>query len=82
MGWNPATPRLCQPHQEHSKEGEGVWKGGGGRCKGGRGEKPLDPLEKSGWDSKNTRGAEGLSRTGVNSGWVAAPERSDGQRRP
>lgn len=74
-----ASVNLIRNTQRRGKE---YGRGEGGNARVGRGEKPLDPLEKSGRDSKNTRGAEGLSRAGVNSGWVAAPERTDGQRRP
>lgn len=56
---------------------------GSQQSKGGRRlKKPLSPLEKSGWDSKNTLRAEKPSGLGVNIQWVAAPEHSDSQQRP
>lgn len=79
-----ATPSLCQPLQEHLKEG---WKRGSKQSKGGRRlpkkkNPTLGPLEKSGRDSKNTLRAERPSGPGVNIRWVAAPEHSDSQQRP
>lgn len=77
----PATPSLCQPHQEHKEGWERMAVRSKARLKKKQ-KKPLGPLEKSGRDSKNTLRAERPSGPGVNIRWVAAPKHSDSQWRP
>lgn len=93
-GWRGGEVAACHPRPPPApsvtlQERGGNQKKKNGRArgpkqsKGGRRlKKPLGPLEKSGRDSKNTLRAERPSGPGVNIRWVAAPERSDSQRRP